>query len=87
MSTRYRRVAYKFKPQEKWKGRAVREKTMLHGAKIIFDRLFKWLYNYTNVRYALAQPIQKGAVQNYLLRNSFIYKKSFKVRFAEFTKC
>jgi len=38
------------------------------------------------VRYALAQPIQKGVVQNYLLRNSFIYKKSFKVRFIEFTK-
>lgn len=77
---RFNRVAFHFRPKAKEDEKRGRKKKILFKAKILFDRLFKWLYDQPNARYALAVPIQNGSVRDYIVRNQFIFKKRFKVK-------
>lgn len=77
---RFNRVAFHFRPKAKEDEKRGRKKKILFKAKILFDRLFKWLYEQPNARYALAAPIQNGIVRDYIVRNQFIFKKQFKVK-------
>lgn len=77
---RFNRVAFHFRPKAKEDDKRGRKKKILFKVKILFDRLFKWLYEQPNARYALASPIQKGVVRDYIVRNQFIFKKHFKVK-------
>ncbi len=80
LGNRVNKVKFRFKPQAKDDEMYGRKKKILFKAKILFDRLFIWIYSQKNARYALAAPIQKGIVQDYIIRNQFIFKKKFKVR-------
>lgn len=73
-------MTFHFRPKAKEDDKRGRKKKILFKAKILFDRLFKWLYAQPNARYALAAPIQSGVVRDYIVRNQFILKKGFKVK-------
>lgn len=77
---RFNKVSFHFKPKAKEDEKRGRKKKVLFKAKILFDRLFQWLYAQPNARYALAEPIQNGLVRDYIVRNQFIFKKQFKVK-------
>jgi hypothetical protein len=77
---RFNRVSFHFRPKAKDDDKRGRKKKILFKAKILFDRLFNWLYAQPNARYALAAPIQNGVVREYIVRNQFIFKKGFKVK-------
>lgn len=77
---RFNRVAFHFLPKAKDDEQRGRKKKILFKLKILFDRLFKWLYAEKNARYALSTPIQKGTFREYILRNQFIFKKQFKIK-------
>lgn len=79
---RFNRVNFHFTPKAKEEDKRGRKKKILFKVKILFDRLFKWLYEQPNARYALAAPIQTGVIRDYLVRNQFVFKKHFKVKLA-----
>lgn len=79
---RFNRVGFHFRPKAKEDEKRGRKKKILFKAKILFDRLFNWLYAQPNARYALAAPIKNSIVRDYIVRNQFIFKKQFKMQFA-----
>lgn len=61
----------------------LQDKEGLFKLRILFDRLFLWLYGRKNIRYVFNRLVKKGTFLSYAGKFQILYKKSFKVRFMD----
>ena len=61
----------------------LQDKEGLFKLRILFDRLFLWLYGRKNIRYVFNLLVKKGTFLSYAGKFQILYKKSFKVRFMD----